>query len=35
MKEYETIMQKTKILKNNDAAFEKELNQYARKGECI
>lgn len=35
MKEYKIIKQKTKILKNNDADFEKELNEYASKGWCV
>ena len=32
MKEYKIIKQKMKLLHNNDALFEKELNQYASSG---
>lgn len=32
MKEYKIIKQKTKLLGNSDGDFEKELNEYARKG---
>ncbi|NHF61355.1 DUF4177 domain-containing protein [Flavobacteriaceae bacterium TP-CH-4] len=32
MKEYKIIKQKTKVFGDNDATFEKELNDYARLG---
>ncbi len=35
MKEYKIIRQKTNLLKNNDAEFEKELNGHAREGWCV
>ena len=32
MKEYKIVSQKGKLFKNNDAEFEKELNEYAKQG---